>query len=305
MQFYVQILGSGSALPTINRGASSHLVHLCGKNFLVDCGEGTQLRLRMNKIKMQRIHSIFISHLHGDHFFGLVGLISTMHLLGREKELYIYAPKELENIIHEQLRVSKTFLNYELVFQPLVEDKLDVFIDEELFEVKSFPLDHRVPTWGFLFKEKPKLPKLKKSFVEKQRPTIDEIQSILYGNDYINERGEKFLFKNITSKSNKSYSYAYCSDTKYTESFVEYIKDVSLLYHEASFANDLKDQAALRFHSTAEEAATIAKLSNSGQLLIGHFSARYKKLDQLIAEARAVFSNTIAAEDSLKIYLQK
>jgi ribonuclease Z len=305
MEFYIQILGSGSALPTASRGPSAQLVHLCGKNFLVDCGEGTQLRLRLNKIKMQKIHSAFISHLHGDHFFGLVGLISTMHLLGREKELHIYAPGAIENIIRNQLKVSHTALKYELKFHALKPEGLNNIYEEELFTVSSFPLEHRVPTWGFLFKEKSQLPKLKKSFVEKQRPTVDEIHEILEGNNYINEKGEPFLFNNITLPPREAKSYAYCSDTVYTKSFLEFIKDSTLLYHEASFGNDLKAQAKLRFHATAEQAALIAKKANAKQLVIGHFSARYKDITPLLEEAKNVFSNTVAAEDGMQVVLQK
>jgi ribonuclease Z len=303
MEFYIQILGSGSALPTALRGPSAQLVHLCGKNFLVDCGEGTQLRLRLNKIKMQKIHSVFISHLHGDHFFGLVGLISTMHLLGREKELHIYAPGALESIIRNQLKVSHTALKYELKFHALKPEGLNNIYEEEEFTVSSFPLEHRVPTWGFLFKEKTKLPRLKKSFISKQRPNIDEIKMVLEGNDYINEKGEQFLFKNITLPPREAKSYAYCSDTIYTESFLWFIKDSTLLYHEASFGNDLKAQAKLRFHATAEQAALIAKKANVSKLIIGHFSARYKDITPLLEEAKNVFLNTIAVEDGMKIEL--
>lgn len=303
MQFSIQIIGCGSALPTLTRGSSAQVVNIHGRLFLVDCGEGTQLRLRQHKIKMQQIYCIFISHLHGDHFFGLLGLLSTMHLLGRKRPLNIYAPAALKKIIEDQFEVSGTILQYELNFIPLIDGKLNLLCDEEKFEIFSFPLKHKVPCWGFLFKEKPIRPKLKKSFINKQRPDVESIKKIIEGGDYINERGEAFDHKTITIPSHKAYSYAYCSDTKYSESIIKYIEDVSLLYHEASFGNELFRQAELRAHSTAGQAATIAAKAKVGRLVIGHFSARYKDITPLLEEARLVFINTIAAEDGMEIEL--
>ncbi len=303
MQFSIQILGCGSALPTSLRGSSSQVVNVHSKPLLLDCGEGTQLRLRQHKIRMQQIQHVFISHLHGDHFFGLVGLLSSLHLLGRKKPLNIHAPKALKKIIEDQFEVSGTILQYEVNFISLNMGKLDLLIDEENYQVYSFPLEHTVPTWGFLFKEKPFRPKLKKSFINKQRPNIEAITKIINGGDFVNEKGEVFKHKNITTPPRNSVSYAYCSDTKYTESIIEYIEGVDVLYHEASFGNDLKKQAALRAHSTAEQAAIIAEKANVAQLVLGHFSARYKDVSPLLDEAKAIFPNTIAAEDGLKLQL--
>lgn len=303
MQFSIQIIGCGSALPTSLRGPSAQVVNVHGKNFLLDCGEGTQLRLRQHKIKIQQIHHIFISHLHGDHFFGLVGLLSTMHLLGRKTPLNIYAPNDLQKVIEDQFRVSGTMLQFNLHFISLIEGELELLYDEEKYHIFSFPLEHKIPCWGFLFKEKSIRPKLKKSFINKQRPDVESIKKIIQGDDYINENGETFYYKLITTPARDAHSYAYCSDTKYTESIINHIKGVSVLYHEASFGNELAKQAELRAHSTATQAATIALKAEVGQLIIGHFSARYKDPAPLLDEAKSIFPNTIAAEDGLKLEL--
>ncbi len=303
MSFSIQIIGCGSALPTSLRGPSAQVITIHGKLFLIDCGEGTQLRLRQHKIKMQQIHHILISHLHGDHFFGLIGLLSTMHLLGRKKSLKIYAPKDLQGIIQDQFKVSKTHLQFELIFIPLIDGGLQLICDDVKFQLFSFPLDHGIACWGFLFKEKTIRPKLKKSFINKQRPDVESIKRIIEGENYINEKGEVFYHKLITTPARNPHSYAYCSDTKYTESIVEYIKEASVLYHEASFGNDLAKQAKMRAHSTAAQAATIAAKAEVDQLIIGHFSARYKDIAPLLDEAKAIFPNTLAAEDGLKLEL--
>ncbi len=304
MKFSVHVLGSGSALPTVKRGPSAQVVNLHGKPMLVDCGEGTQLRLRQNKIKMQQITHLFISHLHGDHFFGLVGLISTLHLLGRTKPMYVYAPEGLEKVIREQFKLSSTYLQFELNFVVLKKNQMDLLIDEENYHVYSFPVEHSIPTWGFLFKEKPLRVKLKKSFIESHRPDVGWIKRIIDGEDYVNEAGERFLNTDITHPPREAVSYAYCSDTRYAESIIEYIKGATLLYHEASFANDLRSQAKARFHSTAGQAAMIAQKAAVKQLMIGHFSARYKKdITCLLLEAQTVFENTIAAEDGKCVVL--
>lgn len=303
MQFSIQIIGCGSALPTSLRGPSAQIVNIHSKLFLLDCGEGTQLRLRQHKIKMQQIQHIFISHLHGDHFFGLVGLLSTMHLLGREKPLNIFAPKGLRKIIEDQFKIAGTILKYELTFIDLEDGIQNILCDEEKFQIFSFPLEHKIPTWGFLFKEKQIRAKLKKSFVNKQRPDVDSIKKIINGGDYVNENGEVFKHKLITTPARNPQSYAYCSDTKYTENIIAHIKSVDILYHEASFGNDLAKQAEQRAHSTAEQAATIAVKAKVGQLIIGHFSARYKDITPLLEEAKSIFPNTIAADDGLKLEL--
>lgn len=295
--FKLTILGSGSAIPSIHRGPSSQVLTVNAKLYLIDCGEGTQLQLRQSRIKIQSISTVFVSHLHGDHYFGLVGLVSTMHLLGRTKDLDIYAPPELEGIIKLQLQVSRTVLKFELNFHALIETSKHLLFEDKNIEVSAFPLKHRIPTWGFYFQEKPKAPNIRKAFIEGYQPDIEEIAIIKKGGDYKTKDGRVIKNTEITNEAKPPCSYAYCTDTKYHETLVPHIYGASLLYHEASYANDLKNEAAKRFHATAEQAANIAKLANVKQLLIGHFSARYKDLSVLHAEAKAVFENTILAED--------
>lgn len=295
--FKLTILGSGSAIPSVHRGPSSQVLTVNGKLYLIDCGEGTQLNLRKSRIKIQSIAVVLVSHLHGDHYFGLVGLVSTMHLLGRTKDLEIYAPPELEGIIRLQLQVSRTDLKFKLNFHALTEKSKHLLFEDKNLEVSAFPMKHRIPTWGFFFQEKPKQPNIRKEFIAGYEPDIEEIAIIKKGGDYKTKDGRTIAHAVITKPASPPRSYAYCSDTKYHETLVPHIYGATLLYHEASFANDLKHEAANRFHATAEQAATIAKLANVKQLLIGHFSARYKDLAILHDEAKAVFENTVLAED--------
>jgi ribonuclease Z len=225
---------------------------------LLDCGEGTQIRLKMFKIKINSIDQVFISHIHGDHFFGLVGLISTFHLLNRSKPLTVYGPKELEHIVRYQLEVSQTVLCYELNFVATNHEKLETIFENDKNSVVSFPIEHSVPTTGFLYKEKTKKPN----------------------------------------------SYAYCSDTIYKPDISETIKDVDVLYHEATFLSDLQQAAIDKLHATAREAAMIAKDANAKKLIIGHFSKRYSNKDLFTSEAREVFPETIAAEDGMTFEIQ-
>ena len=301
--FKLTVLGSGSAIPSIHRGPSSHVLTVNGKLYLIDCGEGTQLRLRKARIKMQSIDKVFISHLHGDHYYGLIGLISTMHLLGRAKDIDIYGPAELEGILRLQLQVARTDLKFKMNFHAIKERANHVICEDKHVIINAFPLKHRIPTWGFRFQEKEKKPNIDKAFVAKYQPEIDEIAAIKRGEDYVSSSGELIPNEEITRSAEEARSYSYCSDTKYDQAIIPYIYGTTLLYHEASFGNDLKHEAANRFHATAEEAARIAKEANVKQLLIGHFSARYKEVDVLINEAKTVFPNTVGAEDNFSIEL--
>ncbi len=256
MTFSVTILGSNSAIPTLRRNPSAHLLNVNERIFLVDCAEGTQLQLRKYRIHFQRIRHIMISHLHGDHYFGLVGLLTTLHLLGRKDEIHLYAPPELEEIIRMQLDASLTRLIYPLIFHPLVADGIQQLFEDERVAVYSFPLMHSIPTFGFVFREKIKVRK-------------------------------------IPARR----SYAYCSDTAYTEGIIQYVQEVDLLYHEATFMKDMAKAAAEKLHSTTVEAATLALKSRVKKLLIGHFSARYDDLQPLLEEAREIFPATYLAED--------
>ncbi len=295
--FYVTILGNSSAIPTKNHHLSSQLVVYENKFFLVDCGEGTQIQLINYKIKYHKIEHILISHMHGDHFFGLIGLISTFNLLGREKQLHIYGPGSLQQIIENLLEAAHTKLRYDLIFHDLKSKNMIQIYDDNQISIYSFPLNHRIPTWGFKFVEKLKKRRIKKDFVEEFKPSIDEILKIKNGEDYIDSNNQIIPNKTITLTPPTPLSYAYCSDTMYDESIIEYIRNVNLLYHEATFDNSMQKLAQEKFHSTARDAATIAKKSDVGNLILGHFSARYYELNNFLKEAVEVFKPTVLGEE--------
>jgi len=295
--FSVTILGSSSALPTSTRFPSAHVLNAHERLFLIDCAEGTQMQLRQMRIKMSKISNIFISHRHGDHTLGLVGLISTLNLIGRKSDLHIYAPAELE----ENLTCNLTFfiedLTFKVIFHAIEPNKHQVIYDDGKITVESLPLRHRVPTSGFLFREKRNLPNIRKELIEKYSLTLAEISAIKHGNDFNNSDGLVVPNCEFTYYASEPRSYAYCSDTLYSERLVGLLKDVDLLYHEATFANEDLKLAKLTGHSTAGQAATIAKKSGAKRLIIGHFSSRYKSVEPLLNEAKLIFEDTIAVED--------
>ncbi len=297
MVLNVTILGSNSAIPTLKRKPTAQLVNHNERFFLIDCAEGTQIQLRKYRIKMQRIHHIFISHLHGDHFFGLIGLISSMHLLGRKRELHVYAPPLLENILNVQLEASQTELIYPFNFHPIKPDVHDKIYEDEKLIVETIPLDHRIPTCGFLFKEKEGKRKLKKDVVNSLKIPVNEYLNLKNGADYIDSNGKTIKNNKVTDNPHPVRSYAYCSDTGYYEKIIPIIKNVDLLYHEATFAHDMVDVAREKFHSTSVDAATIAKKAEVKNLVIGHFSTRYESSQELLKEAKTVFKHTRAASD--------
>ncbi len=299
--FNVTILGCGSATPSKMRNPSAQIINIHDKLIMFDCAEGTQIQMRRFYIKNNRINHIFISHLHGDHYLGLMGLLFTYHLFGRKVDLHIHAPKDLRQIIEIQLNVSNSVLCYSLIFHELTPDKLLLVLETKTFDIYSFQLKHSIPTWGFIVKEKDTGLKVNKDFIKQESPSFTEIQEIKMGKDYVNTKG--ILFKNheITIAGDKLRSYAYCTDTLYDEDIIPYIENVNLLYHEATFAHDFVEVAHNKFHSTASEAAVMALKANAYQLVIGHFSARYEVLMPLLAEAKVIFENTILAEDGLKI----
>ncbi|NCU32777.1 MAG: ribonuclease Z [Candidatus Moranbacteria bacterium] len=290
-------------MPTSTRNPSGMLLNLKNNYFLIDCGEGAQIQLLRLKCKFQRISRIFISHLHGDHFFGLIGLISSFHLLGRKDVLHIHADEKIREIIEIQLKASLTELVYPVEYHPLPSKPEIIYEDDELY-VKTFPLEHRILTNGFLFAEKPLPRKIRKDFIKKEEVTIEEIKRIKAGDDFVSKSGKFYHNSAITISPPKPRSFAYCSDTRYTESIAEHVKDVTLLYHEASFMNDFEKTAGEKYHATASQAAQIAEKANAGKLLIGHFSARYKDVERLLEEAVDIFKNTIAAEDGMKIQVK-
>lgn len=299
--FNLTILGSGAAIPLINRNPSAQLLNIHERYYLVDCAEGTQVQLRKMKVRIQKIDNVFISHLHGDHYFGLIGLITSLHLLGRKDELHVYGHAALNDIIELHLKSSKTTLRYPLVFHEVDPLKHELIHEDKRITVESFPLNHNFPVNGYLFREKPAQPNIRKDFIEKYDPSVADIKRVKNGEDYTDKEGNILKNEDITIAPKPPRSYAYCSDTAFLEDLVPIVKNVNLLYHEATFANDKKQDAAEKFHSTAEEAATIAKLAEVKKLLIGHFSARYKIQDVLLEEAQAVFPETVLARDGLRL----
>jgi ribonuclease Z len=295
LTFKLQVLGANSAAPAFNRNQTSQVLQAGSESFMIDCGEGTQLRLSKSGVKISKVDHIFISHLHGDHFFGLVGLLSTMHLFGRTKPINIYCPSPLQEIIETQFRYSETALNFSINY--LFTDKTDnnILYESKEITVSKFLLDHRIFCTGFLFREKPG----KRKIIQEKLPAGISIQDIIKlkeGLDIRDEKGEIIYHcDEITILPRKPKSYAYCSDTKYDESIIGIITGVDLLYHEATFGNDMQERAGDTFHSTAQQAALIAKKSQAGRLLIGHYSVRYKELDPLLEEARSVFAETYLA----------
>jgi len=290
--FELLVLGSSSASPTAERNQTAQLLNISERFFLIDCGESTQIQLRRFKAKFQKVDHIFISHLHGDHFFGLPGYLSSMHLLGRQQGLTIYCPKELKQIMDVIHEVSETKLNYPITWHFTDNKKQELLFEDDKVEVYSFPLKHRIYCTGFLFKEKPFPRKIDKYLMDKHFISTADVNLLRAGEDVINTKGETIKNSVVTVDPPKHRSYAYCSDTIYDESLVNYIKDVDLLYHESTFLDDKIDRAKQTFHSTAKQAAGIAKLANAKKLLLGHYSARYGNLDQFKIDAREVFENS-------------
>jgi len=299
----VTILGSGAAIPLTHRNPSAQVVNVHGKLFLFDCAEGTQVQLRRQHVRLQKIDHIFISHLHGDHYFGLMGLVTTLHLLGREQELHIYAYHQLEEIINMHLNASQTILRYPLVFHAIDPEKNTLILDNKVATVSTIPMKHNFPTCGFLIREKEAKPNIRKEFVKEKELAHEDFKKIKNGEDYTDQDGKLYANADITSPPKPARSYAYCTDTSYDESIVPIVNGVDLLYHEATFMEDRKADAGAKFHATAKQAAAIARLAGAKRLAIGHFSARYMDLEGLLEEAREVFSETVLAEEGITLTL--
>lgn len=290
-------------MATADRNLTSHLVNHCNRLFLIDCGEGTQFRLRDLKIKTNRIRHVFISHLHGDHFYGLIGLISTMHLMRRSEELTIHGPVQLESLIRLQLEASETTLVYPLKFEVTDPDKEKVIYDDGKLQVISFPLKHRIPTTGFLLKEKEQPRHINKSAADKMGVPLTYFSKLQQGLDYIAEDGVRVLNSDVTHPADTPRSYGYCSDTVYNEEVIECIRGCDLLYHEATFRHDLQHAAAEKMHTTNVQAAIIAFKAGVKRLMIGHFSARYDNLEPLLQEAQNIFPDTMLVEEGIPVYI--
>lgn len=297
--FVVHILGCGSALPTLKHNASSQVVELRGKAFMIDCGEGTQMQLRRSRIHFAKINAIFISHLHGDHCFGLLGLLSTFGMLGRTSKLKVYAPMSYEDLFKQQIDFFMQGLEYEIEFVPVDTEKHEVIYEDKSLTVESIPLCHRMPCCGYLFREKPTLPHIRRDMIDYYEIPISQINNIKNGASWTTPDGDVIPNERLVEPADSVRSYAYCSDTKYLPKLHELVEGVSMLYHESTYTKENQDRAKLYYHSTAEQAAMVARDAHVGKLLLGHYSARYNNEDVLLREAKQVFENSYLSKEGL------
>ncbi len=297
MSFRLTILGTSSALPTSDRYPTAHVLNVHERLFLIDCGEGTQMQMRRYHIRFGKINHIFISHLHGDHFFGLYPLLSTYNLMGRKTPLHIYAPANAEEMIARHLNDFDINLAYELVVHPLSGRTVRLVLDDRRVEVSSFPLRHRVKSYGFLFREKKPDRNIIRGSIAQHNLTIAEIGRLKRGEDVTREDGEIIRSDEVTLSPRHQATYAFCSDTGWFPQLASYVSGVDLLYHEATFGDENEALAKKTGHSTARYAATVARDAGAGRLILGHFSARYKSPSPLEEEARQVFPATEAARE--------
>ncbi len=304
MPFEVLILGNNSAIPAHGRHPTSQVVQIHEQLFLVDCGEGTQMQLAKYKIKKSRFNHIFISHLHGDHYFGLIGLITSYHLMRRQQPLHIYGPAQLLEIINLQLAVANTTLVYELIFHSVTDDATHILYEDDDVTLSSFPVKHRIPTAGFLFKEKTGLRKFKTEKLGELDFPFQIIAELKKGNDAEWE-GKKLIADEWTLPPAQPRAYAFCADTIYNEELKKYISGCDLIYHEATFMEESAERAVITFHSTARQAAAMAKLLQVKKLLIGHFSAKYDNLLPLLAEAKEIFAETELAIEGQRFSIDR
>lgn len=305
MGLNLTILGSGAATPTLKRGVTSQFLNINERKILIDCGEGTQLQLRKFQISFQRLNFIFISHLHGDHYLGLVGLLSSMHLLGRTAPIHLYAPPTLKDLLDVQFKLTEVYLNFELIFHPLEMNHNELVFEDNSIEIFAFPLKHRISCYGFLFKEKIKERSLIKSKIEEFDLKIPEIVQLKQSKNVLRESGETLFYENLTTEPPKPISYAFCTDTKYLPHLSDILANTDILYHEATFTDKYKNRAKATFHATAKQAATLAKNAQVGQLLLGHFSARYKSTKEIEEEAKSIFESVVCVNDGDNFILNR
>ena len=291
--FGVTILGNNSAVPAYNRHPSSQIVTIEDQLILFDCGEGTQFQIAKYKVKWTKIKYVFISHLHGDHYFGLIGLITSMYLLGRKDTLYVYGPTALKPIIDLQLQAADTHLPYELVFIPLTEDS--IVLNEESFTVECFATKHRIESRGFLVREKRKPRRINKETINEYHIPTSFFESLQAGEDYVRKDGSVVNNELVTVANTPGRSYAYTADTLFDVNIADKVKGVTLLYHESTYLKHMAESAMLRFHSTTHQAATIAAMAEVKKLIIGHFSSKYESIDIFLQEAKEVFPDTSLA----------
>ena len=297
--FKIHILGCGSALPTLKHNASSQLIEMRGKCFMVDCGEGAQMQFRRSHIHFSKLNAIFISHMHGDHCFGLMGLLSTLGMLGRTSKLRIYAPKDYEPLFRQQVEFFMQTMEYEMEMIPVDTEKQQVIYEDHSLTVETVPLQHRVPCCGFIFREKPTLPHIRRDMIDYYGIPVSQINNIKNGADWTNEDGDIIPNARLVQPADSPRSYAYCSDTRFVPGLKEKVKGVTVLYHESTYTSDQEDRAKIYYHSTARQAATIAAGAGVRTLLLGHYSARYNDEQVLLQEAKAVFENSILTQEGM------
>ena len=297
--FKIHILGCGSALPTLHHYASAQVVEMRGKQFMIDCGEGTQMQLRRSRIRFTKLSAVFITHLHGDHCFGLIGMISTFGLLGRTAKLDVYAPKELELMLQEQMRMFCHNFDYEVAFHAVDTCKQQVVYEDRSLTVESIPLEHRMPCCGYLFKEKATLPHIRRDMIDFYQIPVSQINNIKAGSDWITAEGETVPNSKLVEVADQPRSYAYCSDTRYIPTLHERIRGVTALYHESTYGEDNLLMAEKYYHSTARQAALVARDAGAGKLLLGHYSSRYEDENVLLNEAKQVFENSFLCDEQM------
>lgn len=300
-KFEVTILGCGSATPTLRHNPSSQVVNMRDKLSLVDCGEGTQLQLRLRRVKFMALRNVFISHLHGDHCLGLVGLIATFGLLGRTKKFHVYAPAGLESVLYAQIELFCHKLAFEVVFHAIDTTRHAMIYEDRTMEVWTLPLKHSADCCGFLFKEKPSLPHINREMTDYYGVPVCYLAGIKAGKDWVADDGTLVPNERLVTPAAPPRMYAYCSDTMYLPGLVPMIKGVDLLYHEATYPDGNEVKARARGHSTAGQAATIAKMAEVGRLMIGHYSATVDDVNVLLDQARRIFPDTIAADEGLVV----
>lgn len=299
----ITILGNNSALPNHDRFPTAQVLHVAGQNFLIDCGEGTQVRIQRHNIKIGKISKIFISHLHGDHYFGLIGLLTRLSLNQHNAPIDLYAPEMLMDIINIQLKASSTNLCFPLNFYPLSSNS-SVIYEDDFVQVNCFPTDHRIECYGFSFIEKPSLrKKINTDSCSKYNIPSEHMKAIVEGNDYVTSEGIIIPNKELTYPPTSAKKYSYCADTRYSESFLDKISESDWLYHETTYLSEEKELAQIRFHSTTVDAANIALKSSSKKLLIGHFSSKYKYLDRFLEECREAFPETYLSYEGQNILI--
>ena len=301
--FKIHILGCGSALPTLRHNASSQIVEIRGKMFMVDCAEGTQMQLRRSKINFQRIQAVFISHMHGDHCFGLIGMISTFGLMGRTAPLDVYATKELGPVLDMLMKSFCNDYSFEVRFHAIDTKQNAVIYDDRSLTVETIPLQHRVPCCGFLFREKPTLPHIRRDMIDYLEIPFSQINNIKAGADWVTPDGKVIPNSRLVTPSDNTRSYAYCSDTRYIPDLWKLVNGATVLYHESTYASDCEDRARTYWHSTARQAAMVARDAKVGKLLLGHYSARYNDESKILDEAKAVFPESFLTNEGMTVFV--